>query len=77
LLRAFRFWDSFEQDSNCKAWLLRILTNTFINEYQRKKRSREVLDAPRPSRKRPTACWSMRGERSAVARARAARAQRE
>src|ERR1044072_3310036 len=44
LLRAYRFWDSFEQDSNCKAWLLRIVTNTFINEYQRKKRSREVLD---------------------------------
>src|SRR5262249_44613552 len=33
------------QDSNCKAWLLRIVTNTFINEYQRRKRSREVLDA--------------------------------
>jgi RNA polymerase sigma-70 factor (ECF subfamily) len=45
LLRAYRFWDSFEQNSNCKAWLLRIVTNTFINEYQRKKRSREVLDA--------------------------------
>lgn len=45
LLRAYRFWDSFQQDSNCKAWLLRIVTNTFINEYQRKKRSREVLDA--------------------------------
>jgi RNA polymerase sigma-70 factor (ECF subfamily) len=45
LLRAYRFWDSFEQDSNCKAWLLRIVTNTFINEYQRKKRTREVLDA--------------------------------
>src|SRR5213075_3508685 len=45
VLRAYRFWDSFEKDSNCKAWLLRILTNTFINEYQRKKRSREVIDA--------------------------------
>jgi RNA polymerase sigma-70 factor (ECF subfamily) len=45
LLRAYRFWDSFLQDSNCKAWLLRIVTNTFINEYQRKKRTREVLDA--------------------------------
>lgn len=45
LLRAYRFWDSFEQDSNCKAWLLRIVTNTFINEYQRRKRTREVLDA--------------------------------
>lgn len=45
LLRAYRFWDTFEKDSNCKAWLLRILTNTFINEYQRRKRSRQVLDA--------------------------------
>lgn len=45
LLRAYRFWGSFQQDSNCKAWLLRIVTNTFINEYQRKKRSREILEA--------------------------------
>lgn len=45
LLRAYRFWDSFEKNSNCKGWLLRILTNTFINEYQRKRRRREVLDA--------------------------------
>lgn len=45
MLRAYRFWDSFQKDSNCKAWLFRILTNTFINEYQKKKRSREVLSA--------------------------------
>jgi RNA polymerase sigma-70 factor (ECF subfamily) len=45
VLRAYRFWDSFEKDSNCKAWMFRILTNTFINEYQRRKRHREVLDA--------------------------------
>ncbi len=45
LLRAYRFWDTFERDSNCKAWLLRIVTNTFINEYQRKKRSREILES--------------------------------
>jgi RNA polymerase sigma-70 factor, ECF subfamily len=44
VLRAYRFWDSFQHDSNCKAWLLRIVTNTFINEYQRKKRSRQILD---------------------------------
>lgn len=44
MLRAYRFWGSFQHDSNCKAWLLRIVTNTFINEYQRKKRSRQVLD---------------------------------
>ncbi len=45
LLRAYRFWDTFEQGSNCRAWLLRILTNTYINEYQRRRRQREVLDA--------------------------------
>jgi RNA polymerase sigma-70 factor (ECF subfamily) len=45
VLRAYRFWDSFEKDTNCKAWLLRILTNTFINEFQRRKRSRAILDA--------------------------------
>lgn len=45
ILRAYRFWGSFEKDSNCKAWLFRILTNTFINEYQRKKRSREILES--------------------------------
>ena len=45
MLRAYRFWDSFERDSNCKAWLFKILTNTFINGYQKAKRSREVLTA--------------------------------
>lgn len=45
MLRAYRFWDSFQKDSNCKAWLFRILTNTFINGYQKKKRRREVLNA--------------------------------
>lgn len=43
LLRAYRFWHTFEKDSNCKAWLLKILTNTFLNKYQKRKREREVL----------------------------------
>ena len=45
MVRAYRFWDSFEKDSNCKAWLFKILTNTFINNYQKRKRGREVLSA--------------------------------
>jgi RNA polymerase sigma-70 factor (ECF subfamily) len=43
LVRAYRFWHTFEQDSNCKAWLLKILTNTFLNRYQKQKREREIV----------------------------------
>lgn len=45
MLRAYRFWHSYEENSNCKAWLFKILTNTFINNYQRRKRSKEILSA--------------------------------
>ncbi len=45
MLRAYRFWHSFTAGSNCKAWLFKILSNTFINSYQRKKRSGEILNA--------------------------------
>jgi len=38
-LKAFRFWHSFESGSNCRAWLFKILTNTFINGYRAKSRS--------------------------------------
>jgi len=44
LLRAYRFWHTFEANSNCKAWLLKILTNAFLNKYQKRKREREVLN---------------------------------
>lgn len=45
LLRAYRFWGSFHEGSNCKAWLFKILTNTFINSYQKKRRNKEILNA--------------------------------
>jgi len=43
-LRAFRFFDKFEPGTNCKAWLLSILRNLFINRYQQKKREPEMVD---------------------------------
>ena len=37
-LRAYRGFGGFEEGTNLKAWLYRILTNTFINSYRSKKR---------------------------------------
>jgi RNA polymerase sigma-70 factor (ECF subfamily) len=42
LLRAYRFWGQFEQGTNCKAWLFKILTNTFINRYHKNRRDLEM-----------------------------------
>ena len=38
LMRAMLAWDRFEQGSNVRAWLLRILTNAFINGYRKRRR---------------------------------------
>jgi len=38
-LRAFRFLDKFEEGTNFKAWIFRILTNTFINNYRKRART--------------------------------------
>ncbi len=35
-VKAFRFWDRFEQGTNIKAWLHRIMKNSYINCYRRK-----------------------------------------
>ncbi|MFQ5684782.1 MAG: sigma-70 family RNA polymerase sigma factor, partial [Candidatus Binatia bacterium] len=43
-LRAFRFFDKFQPGTNCRAWLLSILRNLFINRYQQKKREAERVD---------------------------------
>jgi len=35
-LRAFRFFHRFERGTNFKAWIFKILTNTYINQYRKK-----------------------------------------
>src|SRR5262245_51277578 len=36
--KAWRAYDQFEKGTNMRAWLYRILTNTYINEYRKKTR---------------------------------------
>lgn len=43
-LKAFRFFDKFEKGTNAKAWLYRIMKNTFINEYRRTHRQPEIVE---------------------------------
>ena len=38
VMKAYAHFDSFRSDTNVKAWLLRILTNTYINGYRQKRR---------------------------------------
>lgn len=43
-LRAYRGFGTFEEGTNLKAWLYRILTNTFINQYRAKKRRPDEVE---------------------------------
>ncbi len=40
-LKAYRAFGTFQEGTNLKAWLYKILTNTFINSYRAKKRRPE------------------------------------
>jgi RNA polymerase sigma factor (sigma-70 family) len=43
-LKAFRFIDSFQKGTNAKAWLFRILKNSFINEFRKKSKEPAKVD---------------------------------
>jgi RNA polymerase sigma-70 factor (ECF subfamily) len=43
-MKAYRFFDSFEKGTNCKAWLFRILKNSYINKYRKESKEPDKID---------------------------------
>ncbi len=43
-LKAYRFWDKFEQGTNLRAWLFRIMKNTYINVYRKEAKEPDKVD---------------------------------
>lgn len=43
-LKGYRFFDKFESGTNCKAWLFRILKNTYINQYRKDKKEPDTIE---------------------------------
>jgi RNA polymerase sigma-70 factor, ECF subfamily len=46
VLRAFRGFAGFQEGTNLKAWLYRILTNGFINTYRKRQREPQTVEGP-------------------------------
>ncbi len=44
ILKAYRFFDRYRAGTNCKAWLFKILRNTFINRYRQERSQPASVD---------------------------------
>lgn len=43
-LKAYRFWDKYDQGTNIRAWLFRILKNSFITLYRKESKTPDMVD---------------------------------
>lgn len=44
IVKAYRFFSSYEKGTNAKAWLFRILKNSYINNYRKKSKKPQEVD---------------------------------
>lgn len=44
IVKAFRFFSSYQKGTNAKAWLFRILKNSYINIYRKKSKQPHLVD---------------------------------
>ncbi len=49
ILRAYRFFHQFEAGTNCRAWLLTILRNTFRNQHRNERVEAQAIDIDDPA----------------------------
>lgn len=43
-LKAYRFWDKYERGTNIRAWMFRILKNSYINRYRKESKAPDTVD---------------------------------
>jgi RNA polymerase sigma-70 factor, ECF subfamily len=43
-LKAYRFWDKYEKGTNIRAWLFRIMKNSYINRYRKESKEPDTVD---------------------------------
>ncbi|HSG81834.1 MAG TPA: sigma-70 family RNA polymerase sigma factor, partial [Gemmatimonadota bacterium] len=44
VMKAYRSWDKYERGTNCRAWLVTIMRNTFINRFRKESKRPSAVE---------------------------------